>query len=221
MIEKKIKLSRASCQPVTDNELLEDLKKVSSEINSIKVTQGIYEKLGTYNVTTVGRRFGTWNKALEKANLSLSNEVKISDERLYENLLNLWQNLGRQPRRSDLTNKISQFSQTPYKRRFGSWMSALENFINYANESDIESIAGNSLETPVRSTGRDPSFRLRYKIFKRDNFSCCICGAGPAKDLSVELHIDHVTPWSKGGLTTLENLRTLCSKCNLGKSNLE
>jgi 5-methylcytosine-specific restriction endonuclease McrA len=33
----------------------------------------------------------------------------------------------------------------------------------------------------------------------------------------VELHVDHVTPWSKGGETTLANLQTLCNKCNLGK----
>jgi 5-methylcytosine-specific restriction endonuclease McrA len=34
------------------------------------------------------------------------------------------------------------------------------------------------------------------------------------------LHIDHIVPWSKGGETALENLETLCSECNLGKSNL-
>ncbi|MBR4875585.1 MAG: HNH endonuclease, partial [Clostridia bacterium] len=54
---------------------------------------------------------------------------------------------------------------------------------------------------------------------KRDNFTCCACGASPAKDPSVELHIDHIIPWSKGGETTEDNLQTLCSRCNLGKSN--
>lgn len=60
---------------------------------------------------------------------------------------------------------------------------------------------------------------LRYKVLKRDHFRCCACGASPAKDPTVELHIDHIVPWSKGGETTLENLQTLCSKCNLGKSD--
>jgi 5-methylcytosine-specific restriction endonuclease McrA len=32
--------------------------------------------------------------------------------------------------------------------------------------------------------------------------------------------VDHIVPWSKGGETILENLRTLCSKCNLGKGNV-
>ena len=65
------------------------------------------------------------------------------------------------------------------------------------------------------------SDKLRYQVLKRDNFKCCTCGASPAKEPSVELHIDHIIPWSKGGETTLENLQTLCSKCNIGKSDSE
>lgn len=65
------------------------------------------------------------------------------------------------------------------------------------------------------------SDKLRYQVLKRDNFKCCACGASPAKDPSIELHIDHIIPWSKGGETTLENLQTLCSRCNLGKSDTE
>ena len=41
-----------------------------------------------------------------------------------------------------------------------------------------------------------------------------------AKGDNIELHIDHIIPWSKGGETVLENLQTLCSDCNLGKSNI-
>ena len=63
------------------------------------------------------------------------------------------------------------------------------------------------------------SDKLRYQVLKRDNFKCCACGASPAKNPAVELHIDHILPWSKGGETTLENLQTLCSKCNIGKSD--
>ena len=70
------------------------------------------------------------------------------------------------------------------------------------------------------NNSRKISDKLRYQILKRDNFKCCSCGASPAKDSSVELHIDHIIPWSKGGQTVAENLQTLCSKCNLGKSDM-
>lgn len=69
-------------------------------------------------------------------------------------------------------------------------------------------------------TSRKISDKLRYQVLKRDNFKCCACGASPAKDPSIELHVDHIIPFSKGGETTIDNLQTLCSKCNLGKSNI-
>ncbi|MBY0462653.1 MAG: HNH endonuclease [Alphaproteobacteria bacterium] len=31
--------------------------------------------------------------------------------------------------------------------------------------------------------------------------------------------MDHITPWSKGGETLIENFQTLCSVCNIGKSD--
>ena len=58
---------------------------------------------------------------------------------------------------------------------------------------------------------------LRYDILKRDNFRCQICGS-TAQD-GVKLHIDHIIPVAKGGLTTESNLRTLCDRCNMGKSD--
>lgn len=69
-------------------------------------------------------------------------------------------------------------------------------------------------------TSRNIPDRIRYQVLKRDNFKCCACGASPATCPGVELHIDHIVPYSKGGETVIENLQTLCSKCNLGKSNV-
>ena len=58
---------------------------------------------------------------------------------------------------------------------------------------------------------------LRYDILKRDGFRCQICGS-TAQD-GVKLHVDHIIPVSKGGKTIPSNLRTLCDRCNLGKSD--
>jgi hypothetical protein len=57
---------------------------------------------------------------------------------------------------------------------------------------------------------------LRLKIIARDGGACMICGRKPPE---VRLHVDHVRPLSKGGLTEERNLRTLCRDCNLGKSD--
>ena len=221
MTEPTFKLSRVSGAPVSDDELIADLQRVAQSLNSGTVPQKKYGTLGTFDYSTVIRRFGSWNNALRLAGLSLSNEVDISDERLFENLLVLWQHLGRQPRRSELSSPPSTISQTPYNRRFGSWTASLEAFVNYANGSGVESPAVQpDGEATRRTTGRDPSLRLRWHVLERDRFTCCACGASPAFTSGVELHVDHIIPWSKDGETVLGNLQTLCSVCNLGKSNV-
>lgn len=58
---------------------------------------------------------------------------------------------------------------------------------------------------------------LRYDVLRRDGFRCQLCGA-TASD-GVLLHVDHIVPVSKGGKTEMSNLRTLCERCNLGKSD--
>lgn len=58
---------------------------------------------------------------------------------------------------------------------------------------------------------------LRYDIMRRDKFRCQLCGSTAAD--GVKLHVDHILPVAKGGKTTPENLRTLCDRCNLGKSD--
>jgi len=59
--------------------------------------------------------------------------------------------------------------------------------------------------------------KLRVKVLERDNYTCQMCGA---KAPDVKLHIDHIIPISRGGVTEEKNLRALCRDCNLGKSNL-
>ena len=56
---------------------------------------------------------------------------------------------------------------------------------------------------------------LRFDVLVRDKFRCRACGVG-AKEARLE--IDHIIPVSKGGLTMLKNLQTLCRSCNRGKS---
>ena len=130
-----------------------------------------------------------------------------------------------------LSSVISKFSLNSYCRRFGGWRGALQAFVYYINkgqdELDSKNLSDNDQvlnikdeNEPKHTTKRDINLRLRFKVMQRDNFKCCMCGVSPAKDPNVELHIDHIVPWSKGGETTIDNLQTLCSKCNLGKSDL-
>ena len=61
--------------------------------------------------------------------------------------------------------------------------------------------------------------KLREKIKKRDNYTCCKCGNSIEKEPNLLLEIDHIIPISKNGLTTESNLQTLCWKCNRKKGS--
>jgi len=54
---------------------------------------------------------------------------------------------------------------------------------------------------------------LKWKIFKRDNFTCQNCGSQEF------LELDHIIPISKGGKEKKENYQTLCKKCNVRKKD--
>ena len=59
--------------------------------------------------------------------------------------------------------------------------------------------------------------RLREEIKSRDNFSCQMCGISANNTSNLLLEIDHIMPISRGGITSMENLQTLCWKCNRSK----
>lgn len=59
--------------------------------------------------------------------------------------------------------------------------------------------------------------QFREKIKKRDNYKCCYCYLGIEDEPNLLLEIDHKIPLSKGGMTTYDNLQTLCWKCNRTK----
>ncbi|QBE64904.1 HNH endonuclease [Pseudoduganella lutea] len=58
---------------------------------------------------------------------------------------------------------------------------------------------------------------LRERIKARDNFTCKLCSLSSSTERNLLLEIDHIIPLSKGGVTSEENLQTLCWKCNRTK----
>jgi hypothetical protein len=207
---------------ITDAELLDDLRRVANDLSADYVSYDEYAKRGRCRSRVFETRFGSWNEALRQAGLSVRHVTNRPIEDYFENLREVWERLGRQPRREELKKPLSRISGSAYEKRFQGWRAALESFIGWVNETPgtEASIMVQSSEV-TRSTPRCPSMRLRFYILQRDHFRCCTCGRSPAVDSGVILHVDHVKPWSSGGQTVAENLRTLCSSCNYGKSDTE
>lgn len=61
--------------------------------------------------------------------------------------------------------------------------------------------------------------KLRNQIKQRDNFTCRSCGISTYEEPHLLLEIDHIIPLSRGGMTEISNLQTLCWRCNRSKSN--
>lgn len=207
---------------VPDKELLDDVKAVAISLSQRSVTMDQYSDHGKFHATTLTRRFGSWHEVLNMCALEQNRTpMNIPNEELFENLAAVWTNLGKQPSYNDLSKIKSKFSSGTYEKRFGSWNNALRAFIEYLNGNEIELPEKVSDEIKaVRKTPRNINWRLRAKILIRDNCICQMCGTSPAKDPEVVLHVDHITPYSKGGETIEDNLRTLCHVCNIGKSDM-
>ena len=210
---------------IPDDELLEDVKEVADKIGKTSVTLEEYSDHGEFSSATLVRRFGSWHTVLEKCGLPQNRTpMNIPNEELFSNLAEVWTKLGKQPTSKNLSKEVSKFSAGTYEKRFGSWNKALRSFIDFINNEDIEFPElkdKSSLNKSSRRTPRNINWRLRAKVLIKDNCICQMCGTSPAKDPDVILHVDHIKPWSKGGETVEDNLRTLCHKCNIGKSDME
>lgn len=211
----------------SDDEILADLRRVAEFLGKETITVAEYSSHGKCSPGTVVRRFESWNSGLEKAGLVVKIRKDISDEELFQNLEQVWIKLGRQPRYSEVRYPFSRYSHTTYDKRFGKFSNALKKFVEWINSDQAEKpqedeVAPNpslNMTIPVRRTRREISDRQRFRILVRDGFRCMSCGASPITQPGIELHVDHILPWSKGGETIDDNLQCKCKKCNLGKGN--
>ncbi|MCY1428016.1 HNH endonuclease [compost metagenome] len=217
---------------ISDDDLLSDLRRCASTIGRETITAAEYQSIGKVHSSTLQRRFGSWVKALEKAGLKPSrSKIGITNDELMENIKTIWVSLGRQPRYSEVKAPASKYSAGTYENRFGSWKDSLATFVEWVNSEEpltqngsetasIAQVQKAVSSTPIkRRTKREISDRQRFRILVRDGFRCKSCGASPLTQSGIELHVDHIIPWSKGGETVDENLQCKCAQCNLGKGN--
>ena len=207
----------------SDETLIADVARVAASDGTLVLTRARYDRVGSYHSSTIVRRLGSWAIACSRAGISSGREdLGQSDDAWMENILGVWESLGRQPSYGDMRIQKSKFSPEGYAYRFGSWTEALLIFQRWLNESEPYASRLSPTVTSQRqpkSRGRTPSLRLRWEVMNRDRFSCRSCGVSPALTPGTVLHIDHIVPFSDGGETEFDNLQVLCDRCNYGKSN--
>jgi 5-methylcytosine-specific restriction endonuclease McrA len=203
----------------TDGDLLQALESASEILGVGYFTTPQYDKLHGKrpHSSTIIERFGSWKKALSLIGIEGGRDRCHSADELMENLEAIWRELGYPPGKRQIGQYGKHISEKPYKRVWGSVRKACDALAAFqnGNMSRIKLLAGDV----DHSRRKEVSLKNRWAVLKRDNYCCVKCGASPSSDHSVDLEVDHVIAISRGGSSEIENLQTLCRKCNQGKKD--
>ena len=218
------------------SDVISELRRVSEMLELDSFTARQFSNLSdVISSDSIARKFGSWAEAMRAAGLKPTKRAtRYTQEDYLENILVVWTHYRRQPTYSEMEKPPSTITPGAYEAKFGKWTNALKLFVEtvadgHSNavmsverqpEAEEEVNIRKSIEPiEIKEMGRTISLGLRYRVLKRDNFKCVICGDSPATNILCKLHIDHIFPWSKGGKTVESNLQTLCERCNLGKGD--
>lgn len=209
--------------------MIAELRRVAEVVGRRTITRAELLKQSDFiGERAVLNRFGSWKAALDAAGLELSvMGRRWTDDDYFENLLEVWTHHARAPTYAEMNSLPSRITNGAYAAKFGTWGRVKQAFVERVN-SDIEQgereATQPSVPTPIPAKPRQQDQRhipigLRYQVLRRDRFRCVTCGRSPATDLDCALHVDHAMPFSRGGKTRLDNLRSLCAECNVGKGD--
>lgn len=211
---KKLGLEIKRTGYYSDEEIIEDVLFVKRQLGVDLLTGRDYFKHGQFGSKAIVAHFGSWGKLADKLGMKKAAvHVRHTPQELFGMMKSLWDEKGCCPSMAEFLRR-SGHTKKYLLSRYKSWPDFLHQFLDYANNGGKSLplvVSGNPTIGP-----REIPPNLRYKVLKRDHSTCVLCGAKPP---DVKLHIDHIVPYSKGGKTELSNLRTLCSKCNLGRGN--
>jgi hypothetical protein len=171
----------------------------------------------------VKRRFGPWHTALTTLGIEVpgrSRSVKHSDEELLEAIWRVWRWCGRPPSALDFRKygaiHTDGISYPAVYYRFGPVRPFLFAFAEWKQ--------GRMSKRDLLLFGHKERARreplppgLRHKVLQAAGSTCAMCGRSRANTRGLVVHVDHITPVSKGGTNDASNLQVLCAECNLGK----
>jgi hypothetical protein len=235
---EEFSIDRDYANRIREEQVVAELRRVAAKLGNRRFSRHEFdEHAQSCKGSTVIKNFGTWDNALDATGLDLAPHrtprLQISDSQLLEELGRVWRLLGHRPSKGEWDSVETKYSYTTYKQRFGGWLNACVAFLEGAPSTttieggesaphdDAPPHANSRPATQASSNPRYIPLKVRLQVMKRDRYCCVMCGRSPAVAVGIQLHIDHVIPFSHGGASTSDNLQTLCQDCNLGKGNDE
>ena len=111
---------------VSDEELLDDLRRVAELLSKENLTRSEYQENGKYHPSTIANRFGGWRNSLKKAGLSLTKtwakHEYCEDETLFFEDMQLVANkLNKEYITARDYKQFGKFDLSATFRKYGSW----------------------------------------------------------------------------------------------------
>jgi hypothetical protein len=120
---------------VSDEELLEDVKRVSSIIGDVYLSISTYKTYGKYGETVFRTHFGSWFNVLKNIGLRTERNQeemqRIKDQDFINDLLEVKIKLNKNTVTYEEYNNFGNYSGFSIRMRFGSWA-------NFLKKSGIE-----------------------------------------------------------------------------------
>jgi hypothetical protein len=115
--------------------ILQEIRQVARTIAPAPLTKTGFLRESNISWSKVRYYFGSWNKAVEAAGFQpnpkgvhAAGYKRLSEEELLEEIGNLWKKEGRRPT-EDLMNSSGTFSAKPYSKRWGTFSTAVDVYI--------------------------------------------------------------------------------------------
>ncbi len=122
-----------------EESLLAEIRRVAALVHTPHIPQAAFNRLAKASSSVIRRRFGTWEKALDRAGLRhrysgapISKKLlaggrqAFTDEQLIQELKDVALKLGGAPITIEAFNQHGRTNAETIRRRFGSWWKALE-----------------------------------------------------------------------------------------------
>lgn len=117
---------------------------------------------------------------------------------------NCWKKFHREEVSRNRTKDIERYREQ-HRNQTRSWRT------NNQTWREKHHIATVNLRSKTKWSGGQISLDQWFGICDTYDNRCVCCGR------KTKLHIDHITPVSKGGVTSIENIQPLCKSCNSKK----
>lgn len=111
----------------SDEDILQDIRRVSTLLGKLALTQNDYREHGNFGCTTVYRHFGTWNKALKLAGLEVTHigvikhDKCISEDDFLNDIREIAIQLGDTTVTIGEYRKLGKFDTSQMLRCYHSW----------------------------------------------------------------------------------------------------